>query len=184
MTIATAATGASAATTQATVFQAFTATGKPTIPTTKQSGYCVSGSAATDRVDAYRCLVKNGIIDPCFASALAPTVVVCPYPTLKAGWEIRLTKPLPIRYIGKATPSIRDQPLAIETVTGAYCFFSTGGTAAVGKVRENYGCSHGGWLWGYPNRSARPWWTILVGPTHAPPHPRLTKRVGIRRVWM
>ncbi|MGH2832588.1 MAG: hypothetical protein ACRDK2_07415, partial [Solirubrobacteraceae bacterium] len=79
----------------ATIYQAFRSNGSPAIATHSKSGYCWTGSGTIDRNDAWRCLVANNILDPCFSSAHAKGVVLCPIaPWEKSEIEIHLTKPL------------------------------------------------------------------------------------------
>lgn len=46
-------------------------------------------------------MTGNEIEDPCFSTSLSASSVVCPdAPWKNTGIEIRLTKPLPLRYAG------------------------------------------------------------------------------------
>lgn len=168
--------------TQATVFRAFTSTGVPTIPTRSKSGHCFSGSLTINRSDAWRCLVGNFLLDPCFSSAAAPRVVVCPNLAVNGGTEIHLTRKLPKRFADTGSPSLRHQPWNIQLGSGRHCAFVSGASSVVGGKRLNYFCgrhSKDG-LWGFPSRRAQPW-TILIAPVRA--H-RLTRRAAIRHAWM
>lgn len=168
--------------TQATVFRAFTATGAPTIGVRSKSGYCWTGSLTTTRRDAWRCLVGNYIYDPCFSSASAHGVVVCPGLQMNSGVEIWLTRGLPRPYANHGTPSVRQRPWNIELATGKHYAFSSGASNLIHGVRLNYftgaGSTYG--LWGYPNRQTEPW-TIWGGPFTAT---SLHERLRIRHVWM
>jgi hypothetical protein len=170
---------ASAADTQAEVFQPF-AHGRPTVQIHHASGACFSGSIASPRRDAWRCLIGNAIADPCFSSRSAHGIVVCPDPSVRTGVEIRLTKPLP-RHLGNhAAPSLTLAPWLIEIAGGRRCQPLTGTSVAIGAVRMNYGCSGGLGLWGQPRRSTKPW-TILAA---RPSAKHLDARRAIVRAWM
>ena len=173
--------GAAASGTQETIFHGFTPTGKPTIPTKKATGYCFGGAIAIPRADAWRCFVGNYIYDPCFSSARARSSVVCPNAAVTGGTEIRLTKPLPRHLADTGSPNARDAPWDIETVTSSHCVAVTGATTLIDRQPLRYMCRGNVGLWGSPNRSSRPLWTILVAPENAK---RLFQRVGIRHVWM
>ncbi len=168
--------------TTATVFRAFSDHG-PIVPRVRvKSGYCWESSAVTVRDDAWRCFVGNLIYDPCFSSAFAPGVVVCPTPWNDTGVEIRLSKPLP-KGFGHTAPSRALQPWAIQTASGADCVLASGaGPPAIHGNRLNYYCgpeSKAG-LWGFPDRTTEPW-TILSAAVDATV---LSRRVAIRRAWM
>lgn len=166
--------------THASIFYAFTATGKPTLPVKQVFGYCWTGSLATRRADAWRCFVGNDIYDPCFASSVAPGIVVCPTAELNRAIEIRLTRPLPYDYADRGRPSLESAPWDIETVNGNYCFVITGATNIVDKQPLRYECSDNVGLWGAPAQNTKPW-TILWAPFNAT---SLHQRIGIRHVWM
>jgi hypothetical protein len=62
--------------------------------TERATGSCWTSSIASTRLDAYRCMVRNEIHDPCFT--LSSREVVCPHDLVKnSGLLIKLTKPLP-----------------------------------------------------------------------------------------
>jgi hypothetical protein len=168
--------------TTATIFQAFTSTGTPTIPTRSKSGYCYTGSLTINRADAWRCFVGNYLYDPCFSSSQAHGVVICPNLQVNGGIQIRLTKPFPQGQANAGTPSLSEEPWNIQLTTGKHFAFSSGATNVVHGVRLNYfcgaGCNYG--LWGYPRRRSQPW-TILIGSFNAT---TLHDRRPIRHVWM
>jgi hypothetical protein len=132
------------------------------LPTVSRSGYCWTGSLATERNDAWRCLVGNLIYDPCFSSSDAPGVVICPFASLRRGVEIYLSRALPRRYAGHQHPSLAGNPWNIELADGEHCVFITGATTVVDGKRLSYVCPgrrrYG--LWGRPIRRAEPW-TII-----------------------
>ncbi len=166
----------------ATVFHAFTSNGKPSIATRSKSGYCFTGSLTINRNDAWRCIVGNSLYDPCFSSAQAPGVVICPDRQVTRGTEIHLTRPLPRASADPGQPSLRNQPWDIELFSGRHFQFSSGASNVVHGLRLNYfcgsSCTYG--LWGFPRRRTQPW-TILVGPFTAK---TLHQRRAIRHVWM
>jgi hypothetical protein len=172
----------SSAKTTATIFQAFTFTGAPTIHTGTKPGHCYTGSLTIDRNDAWRCFVGNTIYDPCFSSSRAHGVVICPNPQLKGGVEIRLTSGLPHAFANTRMQSLKDQPWDIQLTSGRYCSFSSGASEVVRGKRLNYFCGPGTkyGLWGFPRRSSEPW-TIFIGPLTAT---SLHDRRAIRHVWM
>jgi len=114
--------GAAPVKTAVTMYEAFTSSGQIVPQVTYRSGYCVGGSYASARHDAFRCYSGNEIYDPCFSSSHRAYNVVCPNfveagPSERGtGVAIRLTKPLD----DPNPPHLRLQPLVIETSTGEY----------------------------------------------------------------
>ncbi len=104
-----------AAHTNAVVFNA-----KSMRVTARQSGHCWVSSIASQRSDAYRCMVGNSIHDPCFT--LSQHAVACPLdPGANTGLLISLTKPLPqSNRIANAWQ--------MQLVSGAMCNMGTGTT--------------------------------------------------------
>ncbi|HEY2657634.1 MAG TPA: hypothetical protein VGI55_17755 [Solirubrobacteraceae bacterium] len=167
--------------TTATIFRAFNSAGVPTIQVQSKSGRCFAPSATSDRNDAWRCLVGNFILDPCFSSAKAHGVVICPDRQLNGGIMIRLTRALP-GPANRGSPSPATVPWNVQLANGQHCLLSSGASTAIHGVRLNYFCDPGTryGLWGFPDRRAQPW-TILSGPFTAK---RLTQRLVIVRAWM
>ncbi len=167
--------------TTATIFRAFSSAGVPTIQVQSKSGHCFAPSLTSNRGDAWRCLVGNFILDPCFSSTKARGVVVCPDRQLNGGIMIRLTRGFP-RPANRSQPSLATIPWNIELANGQHCLLSSGASTVIHGVRLNYFCDPGTryGLWGFPNRRAEPW-TILSAPFTAK---RLTRRLVIVRVWM
>jgi hypothetical protein len=85
-----------------------------------ETGYCWTGSIASQRSDAYRCMVGNAIHDPCFT--LSNNAVACPVDlAANSGIVIDLSKPLP-----KSTrPSNAWQ---MQLTSGERCNIGTGTT--------------------------------------------------------
>jgi hypothetical protein len=166
--------------TQTHVYRAFKANGAPAIHVMKTvSGSCFSGSLVRDRDDAWRCMSKNFIYDPCFSSPKAKGIVLCPAAAWKrSGVEIKLMKPLPKKFADKRKPSTRGLPWAIETTSGMKCSFEAGATFVFHHLRANYQCSSNVWLFSRPDRSHEPW-TIHAGPTH----PKKLHTVAVKVAW-
>jgi hypothetical protein len=168
--------------TRARIYEPFKASGKPAFHVSKTySGSCFAASIAVNRRDAWRCMSGNAINDPCFSSAKAKGVVLCP---ASGPWKKSLIK---IKYKGKlpgpankGKPSTRGLPWALITTSGWKCRLDTGATQVVGGKRENYFCSGTSKaLWGGPKRSVEPW-TIYVAPNSAT---SLSQTTGIRSAW-
>lgn len=168
-----------AAHTTATVYHAFSYHGLVVPRVSVVAGYCWENSNVTRRRDAWRCFVGNDILDPCFSSALAFGVVVCPRPWSDTGVEIELSKPLP-QPTSQAAPSLALPPWAIQTAARADCLLSSGASSVIHGHRLNYFCGTQVGLWGFPRRTSQPW-TILSAPVNAT---ALTHRVAIAHAWM
>ena len=175
----------SSSTTTVSLYHAFTASGVIVPRVRVLSGECGSPSGATPRNDAWRCISGNGLYDPCFSSARAAGIVICPLPWEKVAIEIRLTKVLQSNFVGPARPSVQLQPWAIETDAGAKCVVNSGMGTLINNKRDNYFCGVGGHatiLWGYPNRTHEPWRmqeTPATATTLKGSH-----LVTLRHVWM
>lgn len=173
------AAGAEPLTTE-TLYQAFTPRGVIRLRTRTWSGFCNGSSEATLRRDAWRCFSRNYVIDPCFSSPRDKGIVACPEaPWLKTGIKLRLTKPLPRKYGGSATPSLRLQPWAIELSDGQRCLFNTAMGTIVEGQRNNYLCGVDNG-WGFPSRAVEPW-TIAIAPLQAS---TLSARATVLHAWM
>jgi len=169
--------------TQATVFEPFTAAGVPVSrPLKTVTGSCWTGSLASARADAWRCMSGNEIIDPCFGSTQARAIVLC---SANGPWdrgllEIKLTKKLPTRYANKGKPSTAARPWALQTSAGWKCELATGATDVIAGMRLNYFCEgtkRG--LWGSPARGSQPWHIYAALPSAR----TLSKQVNIRYAW-
>jgi hypothetical protein len=142
-------------------------------------GSCFAGSLADPRADAWRCLLGNEILDPCFSGGAG--VVLCPdgTPDSRDAAEIRLRKPLPR---GRANPPgdpTRRPPWVIVTATGAYCYRVTGMSAEVAGKPITYVCAGASSIGGTPDRT-KPVWTVSLLPTGT------SKRyvtVAVRAAW-
>ena len=179
---ASTASSAAFAGTSTTVYSPFSYHGVVGPQVRMVAGSCWENSAVTPRDDAWRCLVGNDIYDPCFSSAFAYGVVVCPTPWNDTGVEIQLAKPLPTASSHRA-PSRTMRPWAIQTVAGADCVLSSvAGPRPIHGRHLNYFCgpSFKLGLWGFPDRKSQPW-TIFIAPQNATV---LTHRVAIRHAWI
>jgi hypothetical protein len=174
---------AAATQTQATIYSAFAASGSPAGHVTGTlRGHCWSGSLATERQDAWRCLSGNLIYDPCFSSANAKGIVLCPAtgPWSASTIEIKLTSKLPANYGNKGKPSTSGLPWALVTTQGWKCRLTTGASTVVDGKRANYFCTGtADTLWGAPTRASQPW-KIYVAPNGAK---KLKRKVAISSAW-
>lgn len=119
-----------------------------------RSGSCWRESLAAPRLNAYRCIVKNLIFDPCFGNPFGSTSrVVCAYPSASSVTVIRLTKQLPFF----AAPAPLSYPWLLVLANGESCYFETGGTADAAGLRLNYGCPNNAYLYGPIDHSGRTW---------------------------
>jgi hypothetical protein len=84
------------------------------------TGYCWTGSIASLRSDAYRCMVGNSIHDPCF-SVNAKSVACPTNPVANTGIRIALNKPLP-----RANPNAAPNAWMITLAGGTKCDMGTG----------------------------------------------------------
>jgi hypothetical protein len=178
-------TGAAAAgqRTQLSIYAPFSASGTPTVRVTNTvRGHCWTGSLAAAREDAWRCMSGNFIYDPCFSSASAQGIVLCPAtgPWNSAAIEIRLTRSLPNQYGNKGKPSTSGLPWALVTMSGWKCRLATGATTVVDGRRANYGCTRTkDWLWGAPMRRSEPWRIYAASGTAR----KLSRTIAIRAAW-
>lgn len=159
--------------TKASIYHAFTSSGRVRFKTWTHKGYCVSGSLAINRKDAWSCVLTTPQLDfpldPCFSSPLKAGYVACPYQTLRHGVTIRLTRKLPYKRANHRAPSLLDQPWDIETASGWRYLLEIGPNSVVDGTAANYFAFTGrnmDALWGYPVRTQEPW-TILWAPVDA-----------------
>jgi len=167
--------------TDARIYRAFTATGRPTIRITRTvRGECFAGSSAIVRRDAWRCVAGRYIDDPCFSSVRAPGFVLCPPAAWnRFGTRINLITPLPTPSGHRRTPSTSGIPWGIRTVSGLRCEPITAGGFLVGRLRSNFSCPRRQLLWGAPMRRFSPWRIFVAGFNAI----RLTRTARIRIAW-
>jgi len=167
--------------TSARIYEPFTASGAPSVHVVQtHRGSCFSGSLAAGRKDAWRCMSRNLIYDPCF-SAGKVHFVLCPSgPGSSSAIKIKLTRGLPTGFANKGKASTSGLPWGLRTVSGARCLLATGATNVVDHRRANFFCGRNkNVLWGNPIRRTEPW-TIFSAPLDAK---RLTRKVAIRTAW-
>ena len=114
------------------------------LPTNQESGSCWTNSIAEPfRADAWRCIVGNGISDPCFTTAQKGFVFCQENPLKPDSVLIKLTKPLPAASL---PPVLQDNWAWFLTLkdgifcapfTGTRPFFGTGPSAQIAY----YGCN-------------------------------------------
>jgi hypothetical protein len=125
-------------------------------------GFCVSGSSATLRSDAWRCFARDDVVDPCF-SAQGVAWLACPIGdfALNGIAKLSLTRALPRSAANKGKPGT-GHPWMLHLENGKRCSFLTGKTFLFGGKRVSYGCDRSTFLSGLPDRS-RTTWTIRLG---------------------
>jgi hypothetical protein len=144
------------------------------------SGFCWTSSLADGRSDAFRCMVKNTIYDPCFAwPSGSGRFVLCPAwpPDSPRVIRIDLTRKLPAP--NPAGNPTRYPPWAVQTDTGEWCAMITGASGEIAGMRIEYGCSGGGILLGDPHRKSEPW-TIFYAPSYKARH---FQQIALRSAW-
>jgi hypothetical protein len=143
--------------------------------TSKAHGACWTGSIASQRPDAWRCMVSNNIYDPCFSNAALSSVACSNDPFSKSVVLIVLDKPIPTqeRNTGKAAP------WALLLSNGARCYLATGATGEVAGMRLNYECSSSGWVLGTVDASKRPWQVFYSAKSDGTHYKRVSVRQAI-----
>jgi hypothetical protein len=124
------------------------------------SGYCWTSSDQVSDPNAYRCLERNEIFDPCFASPFAKHVatVACGDPWTGL-FLLRLTKALP-----QTTPSQLAFPQVgwlLELANGKRCRLADGATGSVDGVRVAYLCGSSS-VAGQLHWSSQPWRVFFI----------------------
>jgi hypothetical protein len=105
-----------------------------------QSGNCWTDSIAVARSGVWRCMVDNGIHDPCFSSRGLTDAVICDADPARnqAGFVLKLTKPLP----KPSTDEPPDpRPWLVKLADGTICEIETGTTSMVNGTVIPYDCS-------------------------------------------
>jgi hypothetical protein len=167
--------------TSARIYRAFTSSGSPAITVSKTvGGHCFAGSNQADRNDAWRCLSKNVLYDPCFSSSKDRGIVLCPVAAWRrSGVKIILNKGLPTNAGNRRAPSTNVRPWAMQTVSSVKCLLEGMGPVISPQVFGDYACLNGKWLWGQPNRRTQPW-TMYIAPVTAT---QLTTKAKIAIAW-
>jgi hypothetical protein len=155
--------------TSVVTYEPFTSTGglKPSIKVDQTlSGSCFTGSEASARKDAWRCMVANDLYDPCF-SDLSGTAnfVVCPEfgNAPRRVDQIDLTGPLPSAG-NTAEPGTRTGLpwVLLARPYAGYCTLLTGAIGTFQGKKVYYDCGRGGSLVGRLNRSSSQWTAKLL----------------------
>lgn len=112
---------------------------------------CWETSLAAPRANAWRCIVKNRIYDPCFSTSAHAHYVICDAdPSSHThGLKVRLAHALPPSTLSSGT-----QAWMVRLLDGSVCSFLTGATDLFDGERLNYGCTNGSWLVGNPRTGA------------------------------
>ncbi len=103
-------------------------------------GNCWTASTVNPRPDAWRCMIGNQILDPCFsANPTAKQVACAASPLNKQLKLLTLEKPLPL---SQANPDgfLSKNPWMIELNDGQICYPLGGATMGFAGLRNNYSC--------------------------------------------
>ena len=112
----------------------------PTVPSSDvRRGLCWTESIAVTRSVAWRCMVDNGISDPCFTIPAKQDELVCgANPALKTdGFVVKLTKPLP----KSSHPNRKPQPWEFRLADNSICEAMTGTLPAVNGEPARWSCA-------------------------------------------
>jgi hypothetical protein len=157
-----------------------------------RSGNCWTGSIAAQRPDAWRCMIGNGIFDPCFASPEGEFVVCDPNPAKgKPGFRLNLTEPLPRQDMPVRSPEAgTGSGWLVELADGTLCQPVTGASGLVGGKTISYYCENGkkgDYVSILGDLDARkPLWTAEKATTvEGRNGPKLikSKKMAVSRVW-
>lgn len=121
------------------------------------AGTCWTRSSLTSRPDAYRCMAKNDIFDPCISdptSDMFSSQVICPYPGPESATLITLKSSLPGNRTSANISSFR--PWLITLSDGENCFAFSAFTRTTAGLGEDYTCPDGG-LYNDIRRGSQPW---------------------------
>lgn len=110
------------------------------------TGSCWTGSLASLRSDAYRCMVGNSIHDPCFSLKSNSKAVACPMNVPEnTGIRITLSKPLPPANPPPKAPNAWMMTLAdgakcnmgTGTITPGYPFYCSGNLVCAAPLSQS-----------------------------------------------
>ena len=110
-----------------------------------QSGNCWTNSIAASRPDAWRCMIGNGIVDPCFEYSDSKFVVCNPNPAKDdPGFKLELTQPLPKSNLPNQ-PSTKETEggWLLELADGTLCRPATGARGVIAGKVISYYCEKG-----------------------------------------
>ncbi|MFC5784709.1 serine/threonine-protein kinase [Streptomyces aureus] len=135
--------------------------------TDRADGSCFGTAEATMRTDAWRCTAGDRILDPCFSPDSNPedTSALCMDGAPDRMVELSVPQGFPGN--NNHMPDGPDiEPIILVLANGARCSFTGGGTTTLAGQRQNYGCDNGGYLYGYPNKTAA-LWTVSYSAPHS-----------------
>ncbi len=139
-------------------------------------GSCWTSSIASSRSDAYRCMIVNTIMDPCFK--LSAKAVACPQNVAaNTGVTINLTKPLP-----SANPKSAAKPWRFQVTGGSGIICNAGTGTVIGNYP--YYCS-GNLVCSVPAASTK-WPTTFMAQCGTPSGPLTVKgarSMFVTRLW-
>ncbi len=110
------------------------------LPGQIESGSCWTSSiAAPYRQDVWRCMMGNGIEDPCFSTSQKDKVLCGANPAIgEKGFQLKLTEPLPEAFI---PPVIQENwAWMLELKDGTICAPFTGTRPFIENEAAYYGC--------------------------------------------
>jgi hypothetical protein len=104
-----------------------------------REGTCWTESIAVNRSGAWRCMVGNGISDPCFTIPAHREQLVCNAdPALKTeGFLLKLTKPLP----KSTSPNRKAEPWIFRLADNSICEAMTGTLSPVNGEPARWSCA-------------------------------------------
>jgi len=110
-----------------------------------REGKCWTRSIAIPRPDAWRCMIGNEIVDPCFASADKKYAVCNPNPARgEPGFRLKLTEPLPRSDVpAQSMTSEYKSGWLVELADGNICRPMTGTSFEVQGKTANFYCENG-----------------------------------------
>lgn len=137
---------------------------------------CQETSWVAPRPNAWRCIVKRRLYDPCFSTSSQADSVVCDADPISdsRGLKAMLAHPFPAE--GPYHPGI--QAWLMRLSDGAVCGFITGATGVIGGERLNYGCTNGWWVVGFPQIGS-----VWMVKTVKQGQPQLLRMMSVAEVW-
>jgi hypothetical protein len=120
-------------------------------------GSCSGGSHVDARSDAWHCLAQGQAEDPCFAAAAA--FMICPFgtPDSHDALKLNLVSALPAGNANPPGDPTRNDPWAVLTANGAYCYRATRTPSHIAGKTITYQCAGAALLAGHPRRTQAVW---------------------------
>lgn len=109
---------------------------------------CWETSLAAPRANAWRCIGKNIIYDPCFSTSTQANYVICAADPSGDTRGLKAMLAHPLSAPGPYGSGI--QAWTMRLSDGSVCSFYTGATGLIGGERINYGCTNGSAIVGSP----------------------------------